>query len=281
MPLSINEDSFNIKPGNMSRKVWHFQEGELTEIVLLYLHGFTASPGESGNLIEFMASKLASNLYLHRWPSHGLFSSDAMCGLTPYILFESARNALNKALEMGRRVVIIGTSLGASLGLWLASNHPSDIASVIAWSPGIRPAHPELLEQACSMNEPLTDLRPRTQEALAYWSSTVHPNGYRALRDFFQLIASNPPWPKITCPVFLGYYKDQNGEEDQTASVPAMLEMFDTLGTSSANKKAMPFATGAHIIGSPYKSSCAEQVVQASMDFLINEIPFFLHASRG
>jgi len=272
MPNFLDMDAAKLKPGNEARICWQKREGERTKIAFLYLHGFTGSPGEAGDLPDRMASEMGANLYVHRWPGHGLWPNDAMKGLTLDLLQSSALDALSTARELSERVVIVGSSLGASLGLWLASVRPADVAAVVAWSPGIRPANPELLDQLCAAHEPVTHPRLPSPGASMYSSDIVHPDGYRVLRKLFDFFVAAPPWPQVTCPVFLGYFRGPDGEEDQTASVPAMLEMFEALGTVSTQKQAKPFAAGAHSIGSPYKSPLATQVAQASVAFLTRNI---------
>lgn len=274
-------DTDNVKPGNASRCYWQDGDHAPTPVAMLYLHGFTASPGEAAELPEIMADALNANLYVHRWPGHGTDEPTAMQGLTVETLQDSAAEALARACSMGDQVVIVGSSLGATLGLWLASQRPRDVAAVVAWSPGVQAAIPSLLEAACAEVEPITDPRPRTAAAQAFWSKTVHPDGYRALRTMFASFTVDPPWPQVRCPVFLGYYRAPAGDEDQTASVPAMLAMFDALGTPLENKHAIAFASGAHVIGSPHKSLVARQVADASIDFLRDQLMRLAHARAG
>ncbi|MCL1501004.1 lysophospholipase [Xanthomonas nasturtii] len=257
-----------LKPGNAARCHWQHAAEIRTPLALLYLHGFSASPGEAGALPEQMADALAANGYVHRWPGHGLGAADAMQALTPAVLQASALEALAQAQRMGQRVAIVGSSMGATLGLWLAAQHPDAVAAVVAWSPGIQPADPALLDQVCAAQAPLTDPRPRTPATRAFWSETIHPDGFRALRSLFQAIADDPPWPRVRCPVFLGYYRADDGREDPTASVPAMLHMFAALGTAPAHTRAVAFDSGAHAIGSPHKTPLAGAVAQASIAFL-------------
>jgi pimeloyl-ACP methyl ester carboxylesterase len=263
-----------LKPGNEARTRWFQHESVRSRIALLFLHGFTASPAEAGDLPEQMAHALAANLYVHRWPGHGERAADAMQDLTLAAFEESARSALAQARAMNDSVVIAGSSLGASLGLWLASEYPQQVAAVVAWSPGIRAADAALLDQLCALHNPVTvaETRARSPAEAAYWSETVHPDGYRALRSLFESFAVHPPWPRVTCPVFLGYYRSPSGEEDQTASVPAMLEMFDALGTPAAHKCAVAFDTGVHGIGSPHKTAMAAEVAQQSVAFLKQQL---------
>ncbi|AVQ08348.1 TPA: alpha/beta fold hydrolase [Xanthomonas vasicola pv. zeae] len=270
-----------LKPGNAARGHWQHAADIRTPLALLYLHGFSASPGEAGALPEQMADALAANAYVHRWPGHGLNSPNAMQGLTPAVLQASALEALAQAQRMGQRVVIIGSSMGATLGLWLAVQHPDAVAAVVAWSPGIQPADPALLDQVCAAQAPLTDPRPRTPAARAFWSETIHPDGFRALRSLFRIVATDPPWPRVRCPVLLGYYRATDGREDATASVPAMLEMFAALGTAPAHKRAIAFDSGAHAIGSPHKTPLAGTVAQASVAFLQAQLGAAPHAGNA
>lgn len=281
MQATNGPSSEGVKPGNEARVRWRSRPGVREPNVLLYLHGFSASPGEAGELPELMAADLRANLYVHRWPGHGEAAPGAMRGLTPQLLQASAREALDRARQMGDSVVIVGSSLGATLGLWLAAIRPDDVAAVVAWSPGVQAADQALLDQFCAAPEPLTDPRPRPPATRAYWSETIHPDGFRALRDTFRANAEAPPWPQVRCPVFLGYYRSPNGDEDQTASVPAMLAMFEALGTPEGRKRAQAFATGAHVIGSPHKTPLAGVVAQASVDFLREMLPRMAQARAG
>ncbi|MFC0153285.1 alpha/beta hydrolase [Xanthomonas dyei] len=261
-------DSTELKPGNAARMHWRGAAQTRTAVALLFLHGFSASPGEAGALPEQMADALGANGYVHRWPRHGGSAPDAMQGLTTAALQRSALEALAQARRMGERVAIVGSSMGGSLALWLAAQHPEQVAAVVAWSPGIQPVNADLLDRLCDADAPIADPYPRSAEELAYWSDTIHPDGFRTLRGVFREFAATPPWPQVRCPVLLGYYRAPNGDEDQIASVPAMLSMFEALGTPAPLKQAIAFDSGAHAIGSPHKTPLAEHVAQVSVEFL-------------
>ncbi|WOB25801.1 MULTISPECIES: alpha/beta fold hydrolase [Xanthomonas] len=261
-------DSTELKPGNAARMHWRGAAQTRTAVALLFLHGFSASPGEAGALPEQMADALGANGYVHRWPRHGGSAPDAMQGLTTTALQRSALEALAQARRMGERVAIVGSSMGGSLALWLAAQHPEQVAAVVAWSPGIQPVNAGLLDRLCDADAPIADPYPRSAEELAYWSDTIHPDGFRTLRGVFREFAATPPWPQVRCPVLLGYYRAPNGDEDQIASVPAMLSMFEALGTPAPLKQAIAFDSGAHAIGSPHKTPLAEHIAQVSVEFL-------------
>jgi len=74
---------------------------------------------------------------------------------------------------------------------------------------------------------------------------------------------------KIKCPVFLAYYYKNEEEQDKTVSIPAMLEMFDQLGTSPELKHKMPLPeTGAHVIASYIRSKDWQSVERETTRFL-------------
>jgi cell division protein FtsW (lipid II flippase) len=77
---------------------------------------------------------------------------------------------------------------------------------------------------------------------------------------------------KIKCPVFLAYYYKNEEEQDKTVSVPAMLKMFDELGTPAELKRKIAFPeAGAHVIAS-YIRSKDWQGVERETDKFLSEI---------
>jgi hypothetical protein len=70
-------------------------------------------------------------------------------------------------------------------------------------------------------------------------------------------------------PVFMAYYYKNENDQDNTASVPAMLKMFDELGTPNALKQKMAFPeTGAHVIASYIRSKDWQGVERETDKFL-------------
>ena len=80
-------------------------------------------------------------------------------------------------------------------------------------------------------------------------------------------------WPMnfktVDEPVFLGYYFKNEEEQDKVVSVPAMLRMYEQLGTSSSQKRKQAFPkAGDHILASPLASNDVEGVYRATYNFL-------------
>ena len=65
----------------------------------------------------------------------------------------------------------------------------------------------------------------------------------------------------------MGYYYKNEEEQDKVVSVPAMLKMFDELGSSTKQKVAFPNA-GNHVLASPILSKDVAMVQKETERFL-------------
>jgi hypothetical protein len=69
-------------------------------------------------------------------------------------------------------------------------------------------------------------------------------------------------------PVFLGYYYQDEENQDKTVKVDAMLKMFKQLGTSSEDKVKEAFPTaGDHVIASDLTSDSVDEVIGETINF--------------
>jgi pimeloyl-ACP methyl ester carboxylesterase len=256
------ESKAGLKPDNHARVIC--TSATSTELAVVYLHGLTASPMESGNTPELIAKHLGAPVVLGRLPGHGV--DYAVAGISDRDWKQAAVETFTLARELGERVILCGTSLGASLWLWLASHQPSDLAALVLWSPGIRPHDEDALSRACTSAEPIK-LDRRSTPHERYWSERVSPAAYVSLRRFMLAEMTPEIFRRVTVPVFLGYFEGPNGR-DQTASVPAMRAMFEELGTPKALKEQRAYADGAHVLASPWRSAAHATVVNDSIRFL-------------
>ena len=71
----------------------------------------------------------------------------------------------------------------------------------------------------------------------------------------------------------MGYYYKSEEEKDEVVSIPAMLKMFDELGTPAGKKQKMTFPdAGDHVIISHLTTDKYHQAEEASLDFLKNQL---------
>lgn len=135
--ISNKEVQHTIKPGNEAKIIWNNEVGEISDFVIVYLHGFSASHEEGNPLHLQTAKQLNANLFLPRLADHGLDTVETMLNFTPERLWESAKLALAVGKNLGRKVILMGTSTGGSLALQLAAKFPNDVHSIILISPNI------------------------------------------------------------------------------------------------------------------------------------------------
>jgi len=259
-----------IRPDNQARIVWHDPSRlERTRYSIVYLHGFTASQGEGDPQHRRLAEALQGNLYLPRLPGHGLSEDGAMRGIRAEYWIEAATETLAIGHTLGEQVILVGTSMGATLAIQLAAAHPSSVAAVLAWSPGVRVRDHSALQALCERGDEILtrSLDAYPPERRRYSSAAAHVDGYRSLYALFQRMQP-ALFRQVHAPLFLAcYYKDEQ-EQDPTSSVAAMDEMFDALGTPSECKLRQAYANASHVIASPWRSAEAERVYQDSLDFL-------------
>ena len=149
--LAARENADDITPGTEARIVWAGEEGAATETVVLYLHGFSATSEEIRPVPDRVAEQLGANLVFARLTGHGRTGA-ALGEARASDWVADAELFLQIARAVGDRVVVMGTSTGATLAAYvLAEPDPAeDVAAVVMISPNIEVANPAgpLLELA-------------------------------------------------------------------------------------------------------------------------------------
>lgn len=103
-----------VRPEVASSLHWAGPPGRRTDLAILYLHGFSASPGELRPLPEDLARALGANLLALRLTGHGL-DGRALAAARADDWWRDLIQGLTLARGMGRRVVVLGMSTGATL----------------------------------------------------------------------------------------------------------------------------------------------------------------------
>jgi esterase/lipase len=271
-----------IKPDNQARIIWaDSSKKEKTKIAFLYLHGFPASWAEGSPVHTDLAKKYHANLYLSRLSEHGIDNGDStMINLTADKWVASAEEAFAITKKLGDEVIIIGTSGGGALTLFLTSRHP-EIKAIVLYSPCIKLyskaaailVKPWGLQIARKIQGSVL-IDSSTSEAHAnYWDLHYRLEGVRALVNLYSNTMNPEIFMKIKCPVFLGYYYKNEEEQDKVVSVMAMLKMFDELGTPPELKQKVAFPNaGAHVISSYIRSKDWQGVERETDKFLTDKV---------
>ncbi len=274
--MTTEKENPLIKADNQARIVWADSTHQKTPYSIVYLHGFGASQAEGAPVHTTLAKEYGCNLYLSRLIEQGIESDSAFKQMTAENFLTSAKEAVAIGKALGEKVIIMGTSTGGALGLYIAAENP-DIAGLIMYSPIIAARNEQLKLLSMPWGNQMmawvvgSDHVVEEREGLdkQYWSHVYFIQGYTALSVLVEETMTEATFKKVKMPVFLGYYYKNEEEQDDVVSVAAMLEMYDALGTpdSLKRKEAFPEA-GNHVIASYIRSSDWENVLKATDRFL-------------
>ena len=277
--IDEKEAELNIRPDNESRIFWTNDSlKERTDYCLLYLHGFSASwyEGYPAN-VEF-ARHFGMNAYMPRLASHGLETEDALIDMTPDNLWESAKEALMVARSLGKKVIIMSTSTGGTLGLQLAADFPEYVDGLILYSPNIRinnsaafllskPWGLQIGRKVTGGNYRVTNEDFDSKDC-QYWYCKYRMEAVVYLQQLVEATMNKSTFNRVTTPVFLGYYYKDDDNQDETVKVDAMMKMFDQLGTPIERKVKMAFPeAGDHVIACELTSGSVDEVIRETISF--------------
>lgn len=277
--IDSREADFQVRPDNETQIFWaNDSVKERTDFCLLYLHGFSASWYEGYPAHVEFARHFGMNLYIPRLASHGLETEDALIDMTPDNLWESAKEALMIARNLGKHVVVMGTSTGGTLGLQLAADFPEYVDALILYSPNIRinnntafllskPWGLQIGRKVTGGNYRITNSDFDSKEC-QYWYCKYRMEAVVYLQQLVDATMKKETYERVTAPVLLGYYYKDKNHQDETVKVAPMLKMFDQLGTSGEQKVKVAFPeAGDHVIGCELHSGSVDEVISETIKF--------------
>lgn len=266
----------NIKPENEARIVWSDSIPSKTEYSIVYIHGWSASSKEGDPIHMQTAKRYGCNLYLPRLAGHGLNEKEGMLDLTADEVLDSAKEAIAIAKQLGNKVIIMATSTGGTLALHLAGGD-GDIAGLMLYSPNIEIydqsakllAGPWGIQLAKAVKKSDYYEFEATEEKKKYWTTKYRMEALTQLQTLVDNTMIPETFQQVTQPTFLGYFYKNDSIQDNVVSVPAMLEMYDMLGTAPdlKRKKAFP-ETGDHVMTCSITSKDLETVQKETEKFL-------------
>ena len=256
--LNNSESSLRLKPDNEARIVWA-RPFTKTEYSIIYLHGNGASQEEGDPVHEALAHRYGCNLFLSRLADHGMLSEDPMIDIDANEWMQSALDALALGHRLGEKVIILSTSSGSTLSLYLAAYYPDLVDGLIMMSPNV-----DIYDsRSFILTEPFGLQIARKiagsefygwkapGPAQKYWYTRYRIEGLCTLKSMINCTMTEETFSQVKAPVLmLYYYKDENNQDD-VVSVKRMKEMYDQLGTAPRLKREFALAdANTHIIGS-------------------------------
>ena len=267
----------NLKPDNEGQIIYADSANpQKTKTVVLYIHGFSASPMEGNPLHKAIAKSLHANLVLARIEDHGEFPTDStMAKASADKFYQSVENYYALAKKLGDEVIVLGTSFGGAMSLVLATKHP-EIKALMLYGPCIAIKDPTaplvdnpwgLQLARAVMRSDFRDIPSVSPGHKNFWSLHYRLEGIVAIQNFLTHEMTDETFEKVKVPVFLGYYYQDETHQDNVVSVQAMRDMFPKLGSKIKKEQAFPLS-GYHVITSDILGKRVDLPIQASLDFI-------------
>jgi alpha-beta hydrolase superfamily lysophospholipase len=236
--------SHGIIPGAEKRIRWAAAPGARTAYAVIYLHGFSATRQEIAPVPEQLAGAPGANLFETRLAGHGV-ERGALAGIRAEQWLRDGEEALAIGAALGERLILMGTSTGATLALALA-RHPqfAAVESLVLLSPNFGPAAagagvatgpfgPQLVRLAGGEER---SWEPANAQQARYWT-TRYPNA--AVVEMMRLVdlaAKLNAQARVERAVLV------YSEDDQVVSVPKFKAAFEAL--PATQKYRLPIADG-------------------------------------
>ncbi|HSG46866.1 MAG TPA: alpha/beta fold hydrolase [Longimicrobiales bacterium] len=185
----------------------------VTGLSVVYLHGFSATRQEVAPLPEELASALDANLFLTRLAGHGR-TPEAMGEATVQHWLQDGEEAMAVGTRVGQRVILVGTSTGGTLALWMASRPRwrERVAAVLLISPnlGVRDRRSALLTWpwggvlARAVIGPEYSFPPRNEGQARYWTHRYPVEALLPMAALVKLV-DGVDLDGVRVPVFVAY----------------------------------------------------------------------------
>ncbi|WP_428267998.1 alpha/beta hydrolase [Haliangium sp.] len=225
----------DIRPGTDKIIAWADPAHKAqTEFSVVYLHGFSATRHELVPVPDQVAEALGANLFFTRLRGHGR-SGPAMAEPKVRDWLEDGLEALAIGQRLGRRVIIIGTSTGGTLAVWLATRPEArDVHAFVLVSPNFRPKNPlarGLLwpwgkQLALLIQGPERSFEPTDERHAAYWTARYPTEALLTMMALVQVV-EDLDLSTVTQPMLLIH-----SENDQVVDGPAAAAGFEAMGSA-------------------------------------------------
>ena len=275
--ITAMEAPHKIKPNNEAKIIWADSSKTQTEYAIVYLHGFSASQMEGDPVHQNIAKQFHCNLYLARLAEHGIDTTEDLMNLTAENYWESAKLAYAIGKQLGKKVILMGTSTGGTLALQLAANYP-EIAGLILYSPNIEVFNPS----APLLNNPwglqigravlksnYVDIKYKDSAYPTYWNKHYRIEAVVALQNLLEATMTKATFKKIHQPTLALYYYKDEAHQDNVVKVKAIQKMMQQIATPANLKMEMAIPNaGNHVIASPIVSNDIVSVEKATAKFM-------------
>lgn len=268
------ENTPDLKPDNNARIIWSGSVKQ-TEYAVVYIHGFSASQAEGMPIHTEFAKRYGCNLYINRLPFHGVSNLEAFGEMTPKSLVEEAKEAIQIGKILGKKVILMSSSTGSTLSIYLASNNP-DVSSLIMYSPNI-----DLQDKSSNMllmpwGKQIAKLVfggdyrewEATPEQKKYWTTKYRIDGLICMKHLIKQTMKDDVFKGINQPTFVGYYFKDEKNFDNIISIDRIKYFYNHISTPENLKRKIEYPNvNNHILASSLWSEDIESVKSSTYKF--------------
>lgn len=262
-----------IKAKTEKQIIWAGEPGEKTRLSMIYLHGFSATRGEMAPVCDLAAKHMGANLFYTRLTGHGR-DGEAMGDAKLTDWQEDVLEAWEIGKLIGDRVIVVASSTGAPLAVWLAAEvmgkNEHGMAALVLVSPNFLPANKAAKIVLWPGGRLLTRIvvgkyagfEPKNELHSYYWTST-YPS--KALRTMMQAcrLGNRAPLEKIEAPALFLYT-----ENDAVVSIPTLLKAYERIGSGTKTVINIKEARDHNMAGDIISPETTQIVVDHMLNFL-------------
>ena len=265
----------NLKVDNQARVIWA-DSIRKTPYSIVYLHGFSAGPMEADPVAMEFAQRYGCNLFLARLRDHGIDDVEVFRDLTPGDLIDDAKEALAIGKLIGDKVVLMSTSTGGTLSIYLAAQASEEVEALIMYSPNIALfssladmlTGPWGLQIARQLEGDYRNVNYPNEEIPKYWTDKYRTEGIVCLKYLMNATMTPENFAAVKQPLFIGCYYKNEEEQDRVVSVKAMRDFFGSVSTPEDQKRFVEFPNvGSHVVAHHLKSKDLDEVREATNGF--------------
>ncbi len=269
-------EEFGLVEGTEKRVRW-LKAGEKTPYALVYLHGFSGSRQGLVPATDRIADAIGANLFETRLAGHGR-ERGALEDIEAEQWLADAAEALAIGARIGERVIVMGTSTGATLALAMADHRlMDDVAAIIMVSPNFQPHDGRskwltgpggLILLRLTVGESYS-FEPRNAAQARFWSTTYPSDALVEMLRLVDLV--NDQLPLTIGQSLLTVYSSH----DQVVSPDATLEALKRI--EARHKRTIEFGEVGdlmnHVLaGDILSPETTDEFVSLVVDF-IGEVP--------
>jgi esterase/lipase len=243
-----------ITPGAEKEVVFHDSLAPaVTPLSVVYLHGFSATRREIEPVPTLVAEAVGANRFMTRLTGHGR-DGPAMAEATLNDWLQDGEEAMAVGSAIGERVVLVGTSTGGSLAVWLAAHSslrdriaalvlvspnfgvPDPMAGLLLWPWGGTLARWVVGEEY--------SFEPRNEGQERWWTTRYPSSALLTMQAMVQQLRETD-LSQVEVPVLVFY-----SPEDEVVDPAKTLAALEEFGTAVKEVVAVPRAPGtdAHVL---------------------------------